>query len=237
MRDHILITRPQEDAISVSEMVRDCGFVPFSEPMLTIVPSVTSLPDLSAYQALVFTSVNAVRVVSKLTANRSYPLYVVGSNTREEAERLGWSCVRAVCPTGYALNDLLEGEALMVDRPVLHLSGEHIATAFSLKNVRVERLPVYRADKVMGLSDTVLTLLDEDRFCAVMFFSVRTAESFIDLLDRYERTRLASSIKVLCLSKRVLESVRKMDWQDVQCARTPDKSGMYALLRGLSGGR
>lgn len=224
MAKHILITRPVEDTPPIIDMVRDNGFIPLVAPMLEIKALDVMLPDVASYQALVFTSVNAVRVVSEKIADRSIPVYCVGPQTAEAVREKGWR-VLAEAPTGKDLQCLLKDKR----GPIVHFSGQDVACAFA----DVTRYAVYKAQTINVLGDDCLQHLDDGCVRAVLFFSARTASHFIDLLDQYGRRDKFSTIKALCLGERVVESVRSVAWQDVQCAHTPDREGMRRLLKEL----
>jgi uroporphyrinogen-III synthase len=226
---YILITRPQHDAETIAHSLQEMGLSPFIEPMLSIVPLDVQLPDLNAYDGLIFTSANGVRTVSDLTAIRDIPVYAVGPHTKEAALSLGWNCVTSVRGSSKELAVLLEKEGRAWQK-ALHLSGEHIATELKIDGLDTDRVPVYRAEKATALSKECLQLLDERSLAAVIFFSKRTAETFVDLIKKYERTDALSATKALCIADSVVVSLKDISWQDVQVARTPDRNGVLALI-------
>lgn len=237
MRDHILITRPHDDAVRTAEMVKASGLIPFIEPMLKVGTfSDIDLPqDLSAYQGLVFTSVNAVRAVSSLIESHDLTAYAVGKRTAEEAKKAGWKNLRIAKGHSRDLSALLAEEEDREGKPFLHLSGRHIVKPLKAGYHQIERRVVYEARKVVSLSEECLSLLDKGEFTAALFYSARTAENFETLVQQYGRSECLSSIKALCIGERVVKSLRKEKWQDVHHARTPDGNGMKNLLQDVCG--
>lgn len=217
------------------ESVRARGYIPLVEPMLAIEALTdVALPDLSGYQALVFTSANGVRACASLMAVRTHPLYAVGEATADAARAAGWTDVRMNTGGGVAgLANVLAADDLESDKPLLHLSGEDVVPLPAVPGVRVERLPIYRAVQVQSLSADCLKALDEDLIEAVLFYSPRTAEAFAGLLETYRRTCKASAVKALCISEAVVHSFHGILWQDVRLAPTPDGAAMMALLNDL----
>jgi uroporphyrinogen-III synthase len=92
---HILVTRPKEDARRLVDALEARGHRVFSEPLLSIEPQVDPAIDLSGVQALVFTSVNCVRVFARRSAERSLPVLAVGEATAAEARELGFTAVES----------------------------------------------------------------------------------------------------------------------------------------------
>lgn len=232
-RPYILITRPAEKAGSTARMVEAAGFTPFSEPVLTIVPvSGAPLPDdFNAYRGLILTSPAAVSVLANMTTDRQARLYAVGPDTAAEAEKQGWTDIIPANGTGEDLAALLAREQTQ-ERPFLHLSGRHVSYDFEDdRRIKAERRVIYDAIKTNTLTPDCLRLIRERKISAILFYSARTAENFEALADAYGVKACFSSIKALCIGKRVVNSLRNGLWQDVHCARTPDSEGMEALLK------
>lgn len=236
-KGYILITRPVTKTAETAAMVDVAGFTPFSEPMLEIVPVADSpLPDdLTVYDGLILTSPNAVRVLAEMTKDRYTRLYAVGQDTAAEAEKRGWTDIISANGTGEDLAALLECEQSQ-GRPFLHLSGRYVSYAFDEdKKIKAERRVIYDAVKIKSLTPDCRRLIEERKITAILFYSARTAENFEALADAYGLTDALSSIKALCIGKRVVNSLRNELWQDVRCACTPDSEGMKTLLNELAG--
>lgn len=235
MNSYILITRPEEEARALADEVRALGFAPLIEPMLLIAPLDTALPDLTRYQALVFTSANGARALAGRSEDRSHPVYCVGDATAEAARALGW---RQVLSAGGDAKDLiaqLAGAKLDPAMPLLHAAGADIARVIKAPGLAIERLALYKAEAARVLSAGLLQIIDEGRLAAALFFSARTAETFTGLLAGSGRTEAAKTIKSLCLGDSVVKSLAPLKWRDVQVAARPDSGGMLALLRACCG--
>ncbi len=230
MSSYVLITRPEAEAQNLADIVAEHGFKPFIEPLLMVEALDFDLPDLEQYQALVFTSANAVRVASKQIEGRDCPVYCVGAQTEEVARGCGWLHVKAAGGNVKALAAFLAEENLNPDAPLLHLAGQDIAAPIIVPGFVIECLAVYKAQQAEALSPECLCLLKQKDIEAVLFFSVRTAQAFAALLEKYERTESISSIKALCLSDSVLRSVSHLPWQDVRAAKAPDAKALVELL-------
>ncbi len=188
------------------------------------------MPNLSRYNALVFTSAQGVYAFSALTSRRTYPVYAVGPATAAAAREAGFTDVKAAAGDLKALNDMLTGKMKSENRSLLHIGGVHTAGAVEVPGLQVDRLPLYEAKAVQELSPACLEALERKAFTAALFFSPRTGAIFAELLEKYARTPAVSSIRALCLSDSVVESLKLLPWRDVQAAPTPDMAGMMALL-------
>lgn len=228
----VLLTRPERESRELALEIEKLGFSPFVEPLLTILPVDFDPPDPAAVQALVFTSGNAVDRFAAQTAERDFPVFVVGDTTAARAHIYGFPMIRSAAGTIDDLNALLAAQAWTPDRLILHISGMEVAGDVRVPGVPVRRIVAYRAEQNDSLSDECLRILDGDGFASALFFSAHTAQTFINLLEKYGRTSRLCSTKALCISNSVVECLRDQAWEDVQAARTPDKAGLLALLKG-----
>lgn len=227
----VLITRPLEDALPVARAVEEKGFPVFIEPMMTVRFLEAPLPDLSGFQGLVFTSASGVRAFVRAEARRDLPVYVVGRDTAREALDSGFETLTAADGGVDGLAALADGEALARDgRPLLHLSGVHVAKEARLPGCRVERLPVYEAQAAAALTPRLLELLDAGVVGSALFFSPRTAEIFTGLLEARGRAPAVSGARALCMADSVVKSLERLPWLDVLVAGRAGRRGMLELL-------
>lgn len=231
----ILITRPKPDAEIFAKILSARGLASFCEPVLKIEPFNFSIPDLSAYQALLFTSANALRLFAEHCPTRKITLYVVGDNTKNEALAQGFSSVRSASGSADDLARLLaETPPTERAKPFLHVRGKHIAAPLDAslkeKGISMETLIVYEAKKIPQLSPACLALFRERKITHGAFFSRRSAENFMALAKKNNLYPALSHIKALCISKSVLGCLQPEKWKSAAIAVSPDRQGMLDLI-------
>lgn len=218
---YVLITRPEPGAQDIAAAVTARGFTPFIEPLMDIVPVAATLPALENYDALVFTSANAVRAFAPLSADRTLPVFAAGPQTAQAAQEAGFSTITASEGGVETLLPLLPADAHL-----LHPAGAHIAQDVP----GADRIVIYEARGRENFSADLLALLDAQRLESVLFFSPRSAQIFADLIEKYARTDKVSVTRALCLSDSVLKCVRHLPWQDVQAAKDANRRAILDLL-------
>lgn len=248
MSDLVVITRPSEDAYDYAgELARE-GFKCFVEPMLEIERQAFEINALSRYQALLFTSANAVRIFCDAAFNlegvraedvRAMPLFVVGKYTAKIAAEKGFKHIKDAKGTGDDLVALVASEATDTATPLLHVRGKHIARPLDVLlaqvGIQLDPLIVYEAVRAQGLSDDFTALLDDQVPMAAVFYSKRTVETFIELARRAGRLDKLLSTKALCVSEAVLKYVQPYNWAGTYASDVPNRDGMLALLQAVSG--
>jgi uroporphyrinogen-III synthase len=92
----VLVTRPAHQAAALSDRLARHGAEPVELPVIEIVPAspehiISTMPNLSTYDWLIFTSVNTVSTLEPLlTASTALPaIAVIGDATATALERLG----------------------------------------------------------------------------------------------------------------------------------------------------
>ena len=121
-------------------------------------------------------------------------------------------------------------------RPLVYLRGHDVSFDLTqdlrAKGYLIEEHIVYKAHLATSLTPQFLTALDAGEIAYISFFSARTAAGFVALLPVALRAKL-ESIKALCLSAGVVNSLSELPWQE--CLVTPNKSraAMVELIQTL----
>ncbi|MCB9983927.1 MAG: uroporphyrinogen-III synthase [Rhodospirillales bacterium] len=233
-RSVILVTRPEVQAGLFVDDLTVGGYEAFVEPMSAIVPLDFHVPDFGRYQGLIFTSANALDIYAKTHKDRSLPVYVVGRQTQEMAYEHGFKKVYSARGKAADLVDYIKGHVPDVKRPLLHVRSTHLAYPLkeALQNTgyNVGQLIVYDAPVRDEFSTAAVELLQNNCIQAVTFFSKRTAENFLKLIEAAGLEDCLAGIKALCISETVLQYVRPELWQNACVAAQPDRQGMLDLI-------
>jgi uroporphyrinogen-III synthase len=232
MAQKILITRPQEDAEILAVEIEALGFDVLIAPMLNIETRRIKLPDLSSFDGFVFTSVNGVRCFAALSQIRDKPVFTVGEKTAYTAMEAGFATVHSTGSDVEALAAFLKTQNGLY----AHFRGQDVAR--SLVDLFVEddaltiqEFVIYRAVKVADIETNILTYIQNNDISDVLFYSKRTAETFVELIQRHECTSFVQGIKALCLADSMVECLSVLPWKEIQVAAHPDQRSMMALLK------
>ncbi|WP_207455416.1 uroporphyrinogen-III synthase [Azospirillum sp. SYSU D00513] len=239
-RPRILVTRPAEDAAPLAEKLRSRGYEVALEPMLEMVWLDGPEPDLTGVQALLFTSANGVRAYAKRTDRRDRPAYAVGDSTAAAARAIGFERVESASGDVYALADLVRRRCAPAAGGLLHVAGSKVAGDLAgllgQAGFSVRRETLYEAVAATRLSALTSEVLRTGSVEAALFFSPRTARSFVTLLGEAELAGCCRTVDALCLSPAVADAARAygalgvVPWRSVRAASRPDQDGLLDLL-------
>ena len=125
---NILITRPLIDSEDLMKQFFSMGHKIIHLPTLKISSSNMEPIDLNNYDALVFTSVNAVRNLKLLNQNKSKPCFCVGAITEKIARQSGFTNTFSAGGTVNALKNLiLSSNEVNEKSKIVYFCGDNIS--------------------------------------------------------------------------------------------------------------
>jgi hypothetical protein len=116
-------SRPLEDARETEAYLKQRGHEAVVAPLLTVNFHTGPQIDLAGVQAILATSANGVRALSRRTQRRDLPLFAVGPQTALAARDAGFSIVKSAEGDSLALAKSVPNWASAANGPLLHASG------------------------------------------------------------------------------------------------------------------
>jgi len=235
MRPGVLVTRPIADSQGLAEALQASGFEPMVEPMLAIHYR-DETPPPRHYQGVLITSANGARALARLVDWRDPPVWAVGDASAREARDLGFITVESASGDVAALAALVAERADPAGPPLLHVAASRLAGdlggALAARGFAVEKAVLYDAEPAEDFSPDFLAALEEGRLSAALFFSPRTAATFVRLAQKRALGESLRHIRALALSPAVAEALSPLAWGGVAVAKRPDQAALLALLNG-----
>ena len=232
----VLVTRPQPAADEFADKLRHQGYKAYVAPMMEYVGVETSLTDLVFFQAIIFTSTQAVEVFARLSPERSLPVLAVGDTTAAAAVKAGFTQVRSAKGNSKDVAALIKTEAVKSHiKKILHLCSadtpDDIAAAVAAAGVEVVNRPIYKAQMVDSIPDDVITAMQKGGIDVVLLFSARTAENFVRLLEQRGLRDITPKMVAVCISEPVAHALRQQTWRGLHVARQPKMEAVMQALK------
>ncbi len=242
-----LITRPREDAEALAGLLRVRDIESVIEPMLVIRSLEGAEVDFEGVQALLLTSANGARALAgrelraARTGWRDLPVFAVGNATAKTACDQGFKRVASADGDIDSLSRLVAETLDPRTGVLLHIAGTKVAGDLAGRlrksGFAVRRAVLYEAAAAaQALSPGLVSMLNAGAIDLALFFSPRTARSFVSLARKAGVAPACESMTALCLSAAVAEAARVIDWAEVRVAGWPDLDGMLALIDGVCEG-
>lgn len=229
-----LVTRPQDDSVALCAALTARGYGVRLEPMLDIVLRQGVSLDLSGVQGFLATSANGVRALAANCSERDLPLWAVGDATARCARDLGFSRVESANGDAATLTALVADRVDSTAGMLLHAAGTKIAGDLSgglaAKGFKLRREVLYDARTAQSLTPALLTALEGQEIDLALFFSPRTAATFVTLAQAAGRIDACRAITAYALSAAVAQELAALPWRAIQTADQPKQDALLALI-------
>jgi uroporphyrinogen-III synthase len=233
-----LVTRPAEDAAPLARALAERGIEAVLAPLLSIRPAADAATRISdaliGAQALLVTSANGIRVFANASARRELPVFAVG-DASAAAARLA-DC-RSVTGAGGDVADLA---ALVAARlspqqgALVHIAGSDVAGDLAgilgKAGFSVRRVVVYEARPAEALPPEAAAVIAQGEPALAMFFSPRTAATFVRLAAAAGMEPSCRALTALALSPAVAAALGALPWRHLAVARAPTQQALLEAV-------
>ncbi len=234
MPPQALITRPRDDAQGIAQALEERAFTVLIEPLLDIViRHGISLPR-DGVQGFLATSANGVRALAANLDDRALPLWAVGDATARQARAMGFARVESAGGDVEALAALVAARLDPGHGALLHAAGSKLAGDLAGRLGRsgfeVRRAVLYEARTATVFSSRLIAALDAQSLDLALFFSPRTAATFVTLAEAAGRGEACRTIVAYALSPAVEAQLARLAWRHLRVATRPDQEALLAAI-------
>ncbi|MGH7008604.1 MAG: uroporphyrinogen-III synthase [Stellaceae bacterium] len=232
------MTRPREDAAGLTAALLTRGIEPLLEPLLSIELARDAQAVLAAAlpgaQAALFTSANGVRAFARISSRRDLPAFAVGDATARAAQAADFARIESASGDVHALAALAARRLDPAAGALIHAAASAVAGDLAGELARagftVRRLRLYEA-----VAATCLTVESHEAIAAgavstAIFFSPRTAETFVTLARAAGLQDRAASIAAVVLSPAVAAALGPLTWRRIDMAAAPNEPALLTAL-------
>ena len=227
----VVVTRPQADSERTAAALEALGHEVLVAPLMRIEPVAVDLAG--TWSAIVITSANALQAVPATADGvKPLPVFAVGDRSAEAARRAGFAEVSSANGDIKGLVRLVAARAVGAKAPLLYLAGEDragdLVAQLAARGIDAEMKVVYRI--VAEVFPPVLAAaLESGDVDAVLHFSRRSAELFVEGARASGVAGPAEDVRHLCLSAQVAEPLAGAS--RIAVAARPEEAALIALLR------
>ena len=226
----VLITRPEEDAAKIAEILRARGHEGIVAPLLNVRFHDGPEISLDGIQAVLATSANGVRALAQRTKRRDVPLFAVGPQTEEEARHHGFGMVRNAGGDSRALAAATSQWASPASGPLLHAKGAEgdgtLASLLKAQGFEVQSAVLYDVATIAALPQGVRGLLADGKIDAALFFSARSARVFGEKAGGFD----LSNVIAVCISESAAAALSPIVFREIRMAAKPNQAALLDCL-------
>ena len=218
---NILITRPLIDSEDLMGKLFSLGHKIIHVPTLKISSVKKESIDISQYDALIFTSANAVRNLKVLNKDKNKLCFCVGSITEKIARQLGYQNTLSAGGTVNALKNLIiNSEQINEKSRLAYFCGDNVAYDLDLElkkeGLKINSIINYKSEKITDLNDQNKKIISSHSPDIIFVYSLRSGESFIEITRNHSLYPLMTGSKVMCISDKIASLFKSDGWKKVE---------------------
>ena len=225
---NILTTRPLMDAEDLMEKLFVYGHKIIHLPTLKISSVETELVNPENFDAFVFTSTNAVRNLKLTNTNKNLHCFCVGSITEKIARQSGFMNTSSAGGTVNALKNLIMiSDKVNKNSNLAYICGDNTSYDLDLElrreGLKIKKIINYSSEAISDLNNENKKLIENYPPDLIYIYSVRSAESFIAIVKKYELNPLVTQSTVMCISKKVANIFKSQGWKKIEIFKSGDE--------------
>ena len=223
----VWVTRAQPGAASTAGRLTERGLDPVVLPLIEIRALAPALPDLAAFDGLIFTSLNGVAAFTDLGPPAeafALPVFAVGDATARSARAAGFAMVRSADGDVEALAEMIRQTApgaRLLHPAALQPAGDLSGAVEGVAEIHV--LPVYEA--------VATSAAPPADFDIVLIHSPRAARELAARLPSGD----ASGRTAVAISAAAAQPLKVPGFAAIHVAETPDETGLFNALKAALG--
>ena len=216
---HIVITRPKEDSFHLIENLIKLGHIVTHLPVIKIEKLETKKINLLNYQAIIFTSSNAIKFMNIEKFNSKIKCFCVGKSTEFTARQVGFINTYSSEGTVDSLIELILRTLDNKSGKLLYLSSEFISKDLDKDLINagysVNRISNYTSLPIEEIDENTLNFFKKKPPDVIFIYSSKSAKNLIKLINKYSLLNVVTRSHLMCISEKVLLLLKDIKWKKV----------------------
>ena len=216
---HIVITRPKEDSLHLIENLIKLGHIVTHLPVIKIEKLETKKINLLNYQAIIFTSSNAIKFMNIEKFNSKIKCFCVGKSTEFTARQVGFINTYSSEGTVDSLIELILRTLDSKSGKLLYLSSEFISKDLDKDLIKarysVDRISNYTSLPVEEIDKKTLVFFEKKPPDVIFIYSSKSAKNLFNLINKYSLLNVVTQSNLMCISDKVLSVLKQIKWKKV----------------------
>ena len=216
---HIVITRPKEDSLYLIQNLIKLGHITTHLPVIKIEKLETKKINLLNYQAVIFTSANAIKFMNIEKFNSKIKCFCVGNTTELIAKQVGFINTLTSEGTVDSLIELIIRNLDNKSGKLLYLSSEFISKDLDKDLIKagysVDRISNYTSLPVEEIDKKTINFFKKNPPDVIFVYSSKSAKNLFNLINKYSLLNVVTHSNLMCISEKVLLVLKQFKWKKV----------------------
>ena len=225
---NILMTRPLIDAEDLMGKFFALGHKIIHIPTLKISPAKTEFINSNQYNAFIFTSANAIRNLKVNKQDKDKLCFCVGAITEKIARMSGYNNTVSAGGTVNALKNLIISSSQINEKSkIAYFCGDNISYDLDLdlkrEGIKTNKIINYTSEKITDLNEENKKIIESHPPDIILVYSIRSAQSFIEIVKNYSLYPIMTESTVMCISKKVANIFSDKGWKKIKIFNPGDE--------------
>ena len=225
---NILITRPLIDAEDLMGKFFSLGHKIIHIPTLKISSAKIVPIDTNQYNVFIFTSANAIRNLKVIKQDKSKLCFCVGAITEKIARMSGYNNTISAGGTVNALKNLIiSSSQINEESKIAYFCGDNVSYDLDLElkreGIKTKKIINYTSEKITDLSEENKKIIESHPPDIILVYSIRSAQSFIEIVKNYSLYPIMTESTVMCISKKVANIFSDKGWKKIKIFNPGDE--------------
>ena len=216
---HVLLTRNLEDSKNLIQKFKSNGFKVSNLPLLEINKVNYNETKINNFNAIIFTSSNAIKFLDLKNIDKNILCFCVGSSTEKTARSNGFQRVYAADGNVRNLKELVQQNLSAKENKVLYVSGDVVSYPLDgeliSEGYNVVRLINYSVKYNENLDLSFLESLKKNMPDLVYVYSENSAKSFLNLIKKYELVDYWMNTNLMCIGEKTSSVLNEIKWKKI----------------------
>jgi uroporphyrinogen-III synthase len=226
----ILISRPQEDAARLAELLKARGHEPLCASLLSVRFFDGPDPNFEGVSAIIATSANGIRAFAERTDRRDLRILAVGPQTADAAGKAGFEHVECADGDAATLAEKVLEWVKPEDGILLHAASAdnegQLKELLAEEGYTVDVMVLYEVVAITKLPEIAREALVHHALDAAVVFSPRSAMALRDCILRADLAEACRAISAVCISHATAVALEPLVFRQVVVAEKPNQTGM-----------
>ncbi|WP_010299871.1 uroporphyrinogen-III synthase [Candidatus Odyssella thessalonicensis] len=213
---YVLLTRPQEDC---QELAKKLIVPVISSPLLIVKQTLKQVKLPKGVTDLIVTSARVFEMVANIKSMTSTPVWCVGEATAAAAKAAGFETIFQVNRSAHEILEHIVKECPKDSSHFAHICGSvvyvDLADALTKLGYKADKIVIYEVDAAHSLTPEAEKIMRAGLIHQVPFFSLRTAEVFVEIAKKSEWADEIPKITALAHSEAIARCLRQLHWKEV----------------------
>ena len=225
---NIILTRPLIEIEDLMGKLFTMGHKIIHIPTLKISSKHNKNIDIRNFDSIIFTSANAIRNFKTDNEKKNIICYCVGSITEKIARSHGFTKTYSAGGTVHALKNLIMNSSDLNEKSkIAYICGDNISyeldKELNKEGLNVKKIINYSSQKITNLNDENKRLIEKYPPDLIFVYSLRSAESFNEIVKEHSLSSMMTQSIVKCISKNICDFFKNAGWNKIEIFNTGDE--------------